>query len=71
MTDDRFSTHNCIVYQKLQPYVTSWLTYRRASYQTRSHDWLTLEIPSVSADLDKSAFSFFAPHVWNNLQVSL
>ena len=40
-------------------------------HQTRSQGWLTLEIPRVSTKLGKSAFSFNALNVWNNLQTSL
>lgn len=41
---------------ELLPYLTSLLTYRRTRYQNRSQWWLTLEIPSNSTELVKSAF---------------
>jgi hypothetical protein len=38
------------------------------SYHTWSQGWLTQEIPLVSTELAKTALSFFAPYLWNNLQ---
>jgi hypothetical protein len=46
---------------KLPSHLTSLLASRLRSYQTRSQWWITLEIPSISTELGKSAFSFIAP----------
>lgn len=55
---------------KLPSHLTSLLTYRCTSYLALSQIWLTVEIPSISTELGKSAF-FFTLLVWNNLQSSL
>lgn len=93
ITGDRFSTHHCILYQKvnwlplksrremhfalfvykallhkLPSYINSLLAVRRSGYQTRTQGWLLLQIPKISSELGRSAFSFYAPHTWNELQ---
>ena len=56
---------------KLPPYITLLLKWKRNSRQTRSSDWLTLEVPSVHSELGKTAFRFDAPTSWNTLQQTL
>ena len=56
---------------KLPPYITLLLQWKNRVRQTRSSNWLTLEVPPVQTELGKSAFSFDAPNTWNTLQLTL
>ena len=56
---------------KLPPYIRMLVDWKKNTYQTRSSDWLQLEVPSVHSELGKSAFCFDAPDSWNTLQLTL
>ena len=52
----------------LPPYISSMLSFNEGSYQTRSRDWITLQVPAVFTELGKSSFSYCAPATWNSVQ---
>lgn len=56
------------VLQKLPNYLNSLLNWKSSHYQTRSQDWLVLE---VSTESGKIGFSYCAPSAWYNLQATL
>ena len=56
---------------KLPSYLTSLITWRSSHHHTRSQDWLVLAVPQVRTDLGKSAFSYSAPRVWNEIQETI
>ena len=56
---------------KLPPYITLLLHWKRSTRQTRSSDWLTLEVPPIQSELGKTAFYFDAAQSWNTLQFQL
>uniref|UniRef100_A0A0E9XSQ5 Uncharacterized protein n=1 Tax=Anguilla anguilla TaxID=7936 RepID=A0A0E9XSQ5_ANGAN len=53
---------------KLPQYISGLLKYYSSSHNTRSSEKILLMVPSIRTELGKSAFSFHAPHVWNELQ---
>ena len=53
------------------PYLHSLINCSVEFYQTRSQDWLFLQVPAVHIELGKTAFSYCAPYIWNQLQQSL
>jgi len=53
---------------KLPSYISNLLIYHTNTYQTRSGSHLRLKVPSVLSEFGKSAFSFYAPWSWNDLQ---
>lgn len=56
---------------KLPPYISSLISTRYTNFKTRSQMWITLETPAVSTELGRTAFSSFAPYLWNKLQIQL
>lgn len=40
----------------------------KCTHNTRSQDWLVLQVPRTNTDLGNTAFRFFAPYIWNDLQ---
>lgn len=53
---------------QLPLYLSSLLLWNFNSQGTRSHHWLTPQVPHVTSDLRKTVFCFSAPHTWNTLQ---
>jgi hypothetical protein len=53
---------------KLPSYISNLLIYYTNTYQTRSSSRLRLKVPRVLSEFGKSAFSFYAPWTWNELQ---
>ena len=53
---------------KQPPYISSMLHVRPSHIQTRSSDWLVLNVPFAKTELWKTAFSISAPDSWNLLQ---
>ena len=53
---------------KLPPYISSMLVWNDGDQQTRSSDWLTLNVPFARTDLGGTAFFIDAPKTWNSLQ---
>ena len=51
-------------------YITEMLSVNNAVYQTRSSDWITLQVPRAFTELGKSAFSY-STSSWNSLQETL
>ena len=49
---------------------TSLLNWK-SSHQTCSRDWIVLEVPLVSTELGKIAFSYCARSAWNDMQPTL
>ena len=58
------------ILQKLPDYLNSLLSWRTGRYQTRSQDYLLLDIPFARKEIGKKAFKHYAPRVWNTLQES-
>ncbi len=53
---------------KLPQYISSLLTYCTNIYNTRLTDKLLLKMPIFHTEIGRSAFSNYAPYVWNELQ---
>lgn len=53
---------------KLPTYICSLLSFYTCNYRTRSSAKLLLHVPRVHSELGKTAFSFFAPSLWNEMQ---
>lgn len=59
------------VLQTLPYYLTSLLNWKSSQHQTRSQDWLVLEVLQISIESGKIAFSNCAPIAWNDRQATL
>lgn len=54
---------------KLPSYISRLLSYYTSTYNTRrAANGMLLDVPMVQSELGKTAFSFYAPSVWNELQ---
>ena len=58
------------ILQKLPDYLNSLLSWCTGHYQTRSQDYLLLDIPFARKEIGKKAFKHYAPRVWNTFQES-
>lgn len=56
---------------KLPLYLTRLLSIKNLSHYTRSQDWITLEAPKTRTNLGNTAFSTYAPYIWNKCQDTL
>ncbi len=56
---------------KLPTYLCTLLCLCSGNYQLRSSKCLLSNIPRVCTELGKTAFSYYAPWAWNNLQKDL
>ncbi len=56
---------------KLTAYLCTLLCLCSGNYQLRSSKCLLFNIPRVCTELGKTAFSYYAPWAWNNLQKDL
>ena len=57
--------------KKLPTYLSSLLHPKSGQHHTRSQTFLMLDIPNVNSELGKTAFHYYAPHMWNCLQSTL
>ena len=73
ITDDPYNVHHCVLYEKVgwsslfiyksladhSPlHITEKLSVINAVYQTRSSDWITLQVLRAFTELGKSDFSY-------------
>lgn len=56
---------------KLPLYISNLLSYHNSVYRTRSSEKILLITPSTRTELGKTAFSSYAPNVWNEIQATL
>lgn len=56
--------------QRLPHLLSSRVHWKSSNFQTRSLDWLVLEVPRVSTELGKNALVFMSI-LWNSLQATL
>ena len=56
---------------KLPPYISSLLELNSGTYNTRSSNFLTFNVPLARTDLGNKAFFIDAPKTWNALQQTL
>ena len=68
-TREEKNTHVAIYCQdKVYFLLTSPASYPSRNYSTRSTNRILLNVPRVHSELGKTAFSFYAPWAWNELQ---
>lgn len=54
----------------LPNYITRLLCLYKKNYSTRSSIGIKLEVPKIHSEHGKSAFSYFAPWLWNEFQIN-
>ena len=55
---------------KLPNDLTSLLTLKSRNYNTRSSNYLTLDIPRGRTNVGRTGFRYFAPFKWNEIQTA-
>jgi hypothetical protein len=56
---------------KLPLYISNLLSFHNSVYKTRSSEYMLLTTPLTRTQLGTTAFSSYAPKVWNELQATL